>query len=278
VTSATAALSPESWTADRQPAHIRLVDPPLTRAPTRTVDSAAAQLATAGPGLAAMFVDGVFTSDGMLGPAHAWTSDALGAVRTAGGLYVADEVQAGHGRTGEHLWSFAAHDLEADLVSLGKPMGNGVPVAAVVGSAGLIDAFIEETEYFSTFGGSPVACAAALAVLATVDEEELVANARVTGALLASRLTELATVDHRLAPPRGWGLAVGVDVRSGDSGSPAPGLAQLVVDRMRERGVLIGLTGAVGSTLKIRPPLVFTASHVERLVSELERSLRALPG
>ena len=92
--------------------------------------------------MAAMLVDGVFTSDGVRGPAHEWTRAAAAAVHEAGGLYVADEVQAGHGRTGEHLWSFVAGDVPADLVTLGKPMGNGYPVAAVIGPADLVDPFV----------------------------------------------------------------------------------------------------------------------------------------
>lgn len=277
VTSATAALSPESWPAGDHPSHVRLVDPPLRQmAAPRTVGVAAEELARDGHGLAAIFVDGAFTSDGILGPAHAWTADALAAVRAAGGLYVADEVQAGYGRTGDHLWSFAAGQLEADLVTLGKPMGNGFPVAAVLGPAALIDAFMEETEYFSTFGGNTVACAAALAVLRTVDEEGLTANARAVGAHLTSLLADLATRDVTLAAPRGWGLAIGADIRSAEDGLPAPGIARRVIDRMRDRGVLIGLTGADGSTLKIRPPLVFTMAHADRLATELEASLREL--
>lgn len=275
VTAATSALSPESWPDGIRPHPIRLVDPPaVTRPGTRTVSAAAEELGIVGVGLAAMFVDGVFTSDGILGPAHAWTRDALAEVRTLGGLYVADEVQAGYGRTGDHLWSFAASQLDVDLVTLGKPMGNGFPVAAVVGRADLIDPFMEGTDYFSTFGGNTVACAAALEVLHTVEKNDLVANARVVGGNLTGLLAELAEQAATLAPPRGWGLAVGVDVRSPDNGQPAPHIAQRLVDRMRERGVLIGLTGAARSTLKIRPPLVFTTSHAERLVTELEASLR----
>jgi 4-aminobutyrate aminotransferase-like enzyme/Ser/Thr protein kinase RdoA (MazF antagonist) len=274
VTSATAAMSPESWPAGDQPSHIRLVDPPQRPAlPERTVTSAAAGLSDSGAGVAAMFVDGVFTSDGILGPAHQWTRDALGAVRAAGGLYVADEVQAGYGRTGDHLWSFAAGRLDADLVTLGKPMGNGLPVAAVLGRAELIDEFMDTTEYFSTFGGSMVACAAALAVLRAVDEEGLTASAQRTGAYLKDLLSEVATHDPRLSAPRGWGLAIGADICSPDDGLPDPVIAQQIVERMRERGVLIGLTGPADSTLKIRPPLVFTASHAERLVTELDASL-----
>ncbi len=279
VTSATAAMSPESWPAGGQPSHIGLVDPPQRPAsPERTVTSAAAALADSGAELAAMFVDGLFTSDGILGPAHQWTRDAVAAVRAAGGLYVADEVQAGYGRTGDHLWSFAAGQLEADLVTLGKPMGNGFPVAAVVGPAELIDEFMDTTEYFSTFGGNMVACAAALAVLRTVDEEGLTANAQRTGGYLKDLLSDLATDDPRLSTPRGWGLAIGADIRSAGDDRPDPGMAKRVVDRMRERGVLIGLTGAAGSTLKIRPPLVFTRVHAERLVTELGASMRDVAG
>ena len=276
VTAATTALSPESWPAGDRPRHIRLVDPPASGDETRTVSAAAAELDNTGAGVAALFIDGAFTSDGIFGPAHSWTSRAVAAVRDAGGLYVADEVQAGYGRTGDHLWSFAASGLDVDLVTLGKPMGNGFPVAAVVGSADLIDPFIQDTDYFSTFGGNTVACAAGLAVLRTVEQQDLTANARDVGAHLRRLLADLAVQDDRLATPRGWGLAVGVDVRSADTGNPAPELARRLVDHMRERGVLIGLTGAARSTLKIRPPLVFTTADAERLVSDLEASLSDL--
>jgi 4-aminobutyrate aminotransferase-like enzyme/Ser/Thr protein kinase RdoA (MazF antagonist) len=278
VTAATTALSPETWSEGDQPAHVRRVDPPVRPAgpPSRTVPAAAAELDGEGVGAAAMFVDGVFTSDGILGSARAWTSGAVAAVREAGGLYVADEVQAGYGRTGDHLWSFAADELDADLVTLGKPMGNGFPVAAVLGGAELVDAFMQDTGYFSTFGGNTVACAAALAVLRAVEDERLTENARTVGEHLKELLGQLTTQNATIAPPRGWGLAVGVDIRSSDSGEPAPDLARQLVNSMRERGILIGLTGAAGSTLKIRPPLVFTASHAERLVTELAASLTDL--
>jgi 4-aminobutyrate aminotransferase-like enzyme/Ser/Thr protein kinase RdoA (MazF antagonist) len=280
VTAATAELSPESWPQGYHPRNVRLVDPPTTAGGGvgRTVSAVAGELDSAGLGLAALFVDGVFTSDGILGPAQDWTTDALTAVRAAGGLYVADEVQAGYGRTGEHLWSFAANHLDVDLVTLGKPMGNGFPVAAVVGSAEVVDAFMEATDYFSTFGGGTVACAAGLAVLRTVEKEGLVANARTVGGHLAGLLAELAGQDSTLAPPRGWGLAVGVDVRSPADGRPAADMAGRLVDRMRERGVLIGITGPARSTLKIRPPLVFAAGHAERLVTELRASLQEVCG
>ena len=144
VTEATFAFSPESWGEHPPPPHMRLVEPPP--ASPAAVPSAVESLAASGHGVAAMVVDGVFTSDGIRGPAHGWTAEAAATVHAAGGLYVADEVQAGHGRTGDALWSFVAGQVPADLVTLGKPMGNGYPVAAVCGPAELVDPFIAAAE------------------------------------------------------------------------------------------------------------------------------------
>ena len=268
VTEATWAFSPESWRSADPPGHIRLVPPPPAD-PAAVVEAVRA-LTAAGPGVAAMLVDGVFTSDGVRGPAHEWTRAAAAAVHDAGGLYVADEVQAGHGRTGDHLWSFVAGDVPADLVTLGKPMGNGYPVAAVVGPAELVDPFVEGTDYFSTFGGSTVACAAALAVLRTIDEEGLVQNARTVGARLLAALGEVAARHDALAAVRGWGLSLAVDVVRPATGAPDAALAGQIVEGMRGQGVLIGRTGRSRATLKIRPPLVFGEGHVDQLVGALE--------
>jgi len=184
-------------------------------------------------------------------------------------LYVADEVQAGHGRTGQHLWSFVAGDVPADLVTMGKPMGNGYPVAAVVGSADLVDPFVRGTDYFSTFGGSTAACAAALAVLHTIDEEGLVDQAAAVGAHLLETLREVATGRADLSKPRGWGLALAIDVVDPATGRPDADRASRIVEGMRERGVLIGRTGRYRATLKIRPPLAFADKHVDQLAAAL---------
>lgn len=267
VTDATYAFSPESWRGADPPAHIRVVPPPPA-GPSAVVD-AVRGLAASGHGVAAMLVDGVFTSDGVLGPAHEWTWAAAAAVHEAGGLYVADEVQAGHGRTGQHLWSFVAGDVPADLVTMGKPMGNGYPVAAVVGSADLVDPFVRGTDYFSTFGGSTAACAAALAVLHTIDEEGLVDQAAAVGAHLLETLREVATGRADLSKPRGWGLALAIDVVDPATGRPDADRASRIVEGMRERGVLIGRTGRYRATLKIRPPLAFADKHVDQLAAAL---------
>jgi len=232
-------------------------------------------LVAGGHGVAAMLVDGVLTSDGIRGPAHEWTAAAAAAVHAAGGLYVADEVQAGHGRTGEDLWSFVVGQVPADLVTLGKPMGNGYPVAAVCGPAELVDPFIADTDYFSTFGGGTAACAAAVAVLRTLEEEHVLARVAATGARLLTALRGVASESPSVGDVRGWGLAVGVDVVDPATGRPDPQRTGRIVEGMRERGVLIGRTGREGATLKIRPPLVFGDEHTQLLVEALEVTLRA---
>ena len=270
-TEATFAFSPESWGDADRPAHMRLVEPPP--ASPAQVSDAVAELQAAGHGAAAMLVDGVFTSDGMRGPAHDWTLAAAAAVHAAGGLYVADEVQAGHGRTGDSLWSFVAGDVPADLVTLGKPMGNGYPVAAVVGPAALVDPFVASTGYFSTFGGGTAACAAAVAVLRTLEQDRVVDRVATVGGRLLRSLRAVTADSDEVAGVRGWGLAVAVDVVDPESGRPDADRTRRVVEGMRERGVLIGRTGRDRATLKIRPPLVFADEHVGMLTDALGETL-----
>jgi len=272
VTEATFAFSPESWRDNPPPPHIRLVEPPP--ASSAGVASAIESLDTAGRGVAAFFVDGAFTSDGIRGPAHDWTAAAAAMAHASGGLYVADEVQAGHGRTGDHLWSFVAGAVPADLVTLGKPMGNGYPVAAVCGPAELVDPFIADTDYFSTYGGGTAACAAALAVLRTLDEEHVVPQVAETGARLLSALRRVTGEDPRVGDVRGWGLLAALDVVDPATGRPDPERTGWMVDGMKDRGVLIGRTGRERATLKIRPPLVFGNDHADLLIDALERTLR----
>ena len=159
--------------------------------------------------------------------------------------------------------------MPADLVTVGKPMGNGYPVAAVAGPADLVDPFVRDTDYFSTFGGSTAACAAALAVLRTIDEGRLVDHADAVGAHLLRALREVATGRCEVAAVRGWGLALAVDVVDPATGRPDADRADRMVQGMRERGVLIGRTGRERATLKIRPPLVFADEHVDRLAAAL---------
>jgi 4-aminobutyrate aminotransferase-like enzyme/aminoglycoside phosphotransferase (APT) family kinase protein len=256
VTTAIADFSPEEWPEGHRPEHIETIAPPGSG---REVDlaGAVARLGERGLGLSATYLDCGFTSDGIWTPPADEVQAIARATRDAGGLFVADEVQAGHGRSGEHLWSFTQYGIAPDVVTLGKPMGNGYPVAAVIARQELFDRLKEETEVFSTFGGNPVAARAALAVLDVIDDERLIENAQRVGADLIDALRGL-----NIGEVRGRGLLVGVELETAE-------LAERVVDDMRDAGVLINRTGPRANVLKIRPPLVFKAEHVEVLVASL---------
>jgi 4-aminobutyrate aminotransferase-like enzyme len=220
-----------------------------------------------------VIVDSAYTSDGILTPAAGFHTALTDAARAAGALVVADEVQAGYGRTGDHLWSYVATGLVPDVVALGKPMGNGYPVAAVVTRREHVDALGAEGEFFSTFAGSPVAAVAALAVLDVVEDLDLVAHAAAMGELLRTRLREHTADCAAVRDVRGRGLLVGVDLE-GESAATV----RDVVDRVREAGVLIGTTGRRSDVLKIRPPLVIDAGQVERVADVVGAALRRGPG
>jgi 4-aminobutyrate aminotransferase-like enzyme/Ser/Thr protein kinase RdoA (MazF antagonist) len=252
VTTAIADFSPEEWPQGFRPEHVKTITP-FGVGMADAVD----QLDSRGQGLAATYLDCGFTSDGIWTPSAAEVQAIARATREAGGLLVADEVQAGHGRTGEHLWSFARYGLAPDVVTLGKPMGNGYPVAAVIARQELFDLLKAETEVFSTFGGNPVAARAALAVLDVIEDERLIENAKSVGEELIEALRGL-----NVGEVRGRGLLVGVELESAD-------LAEDMVNRMRDAGVLINRTGPDENVLKIRPPLVFASEHVEMLVAAM---------
>jgi 4-aminobutyrate aminotransferase-like enzyme len=178
-------------------------------------------------------------------------------------------VQSGHGRTGE-LWGFSRWGVTPDIVTLGKPMGNGHPVAAVVTRSEIVDRFGVGTTFFSTFGGNPVACAAALAVLDVLEAESLVARAATVGDRLRSGLAALAVRHQAIGDVRGRGLMTGVElVRDRASREPAGDLASRVKDGMAERSVLIGTTGRHGNVLKIRPPLCLSDDEAGLIVTAL---------
>jgi 4-aminobutyrate aminotransferase-like enzyme len=255
VTTAIADLSPEEWQEGHRPEHVE------TFMPGAGLAEAIAALAERGLGLAATFLDCGFTSDGIRVPESGELQTVLHETRRAGGVFVADEVQAGHGRLGGGLWAFARYGLEPDVVTLGKPMGNGYPVAAVIARRELFESLAAETSVFSTFGGNPVAAQAALAVLDVIEDERLVERAERVGARLLHALSELPVSDVR-----GAALLIGVELESGER-------AEQVVDALRERGVLIGRTGRAGNVLKIRPPLVFGDEHADLLVAALSAAL-----
>jgi 4-aminobutyrate aminotransferase-like enzyme/Ser/Thr protein kinase RdoA (MazF antagonist) len=262
VTAATTALSPEDWLPENRPARVARIPPPGSGADLGpALDAALGELSG---GLAATFLDGSLMSDGVYTPDASELLRLIERTHAAGGLYVADEVQAGHGRLGPDLWSFARHGIAPDVVTLGKPMGNGYPVAAVVTRRELAERFPYAGRTFSTFGGNPVAAAAALAVLDVLEDERLPARAAGVGERLRAAVDSLGKPD--VLEARGSGLLAGVQLSSGE-------LAGHVADELRERGILVGRTGKRGDVLKIRPPLVFTDEHADLLVSALDRVL-----
>jgi 4-aminobutyrate aminotransferase-like enzyme len=203
-------------------------------------------------------------SDGIHTPTGSELRLLVERTHAAGGLYVADEVQAGHGRLGPELWSFVPHGIAPDVVTLGKPMGNGYPVAALVTRRELAERFPYAGRTFSTFGGNPVAANAALAVLDVLEDERLPERAARIGERLRAAIVALGKAD--ILEVRGSGLLAGVQLSSGE-------LAARVADELREEAVLVGLTGKNEDTLKIRPPLAFTDEHTDLLVSALDRVL-----
>jgi 4-aminobutyrate aminotransferase-like enzyme len=243
------------------------------------LDGAVARLADRGQRAAALYVDGLFTADGIVPPSDRYLQAFSERARSHRVVYVADEVQSGHGRTGDGLWSFGPSGIVPDLVTLGKPMGNGHPVAAVVARSEIVDHFGVDHEFFSTFGGNPVACAAALAVLDVIEDEGLVANAARLGDQLRTAIRALAATRPAIGDVRGRGLMVGVDlVTDRSTREPDREMAKRVMNEMRERGVLISTTGRDGNVLKIRPPLVLTDEQATLIVSALDEALAATGG
>jgi 4-aminobutyrate aminotransferase-like enzyme len=262
VTAATTALSPEDWPPATRPACVARIPPPGSGIDlAETLDAALEEL---GGGLAATFLDGSLMSDGIYTPAEPELRLLVERTHAAGGLYVADEVQAGHGRLGPELWSFARHGIAPDVVTLGKPMGNGYPVAAVVTRREFVSRFPYAGRTFSTFGGNPVAASAALAVLDVLSDERLPERASGVGERLRAAVESLGKPD--VVEVRGTGLLAGVQLSSGE-------LAGHVAEALREEGVLVGRTGKQDDVLKIRPPLVFGDEHAQLLVSALDRVL-----
>ena len=264
----------------------RTVRPPAGDGQAMVADAhrAIAELQAAGHGVAALIVDTAFASDGFLAPSPA-TRAALAAVaeavRAAGGLVIADEVQPGFGRLGATaeqpgLWGFLQHGLDPDLVTIGKPMANGLPVAGLVARRPLMAGFGERVRYFNTFAGTPVSVAAARATWEVLHDEQLPAHAATVGATLLGMLDELAARYPRLRDPRGAGLYLGVDVVDPATGLPDQPAATALVSGLRERRILISASGRDNAALKLRPPLPFSAADAERFITELDGALRDL--
>src|SRR6201996_9227620 len=207
-----------------------------------------------------------------------WLGPVAEVVRQAGGLFVADEVQSGFARSGERMWGYQRHGLDPDLVTMGKPMGNGYPVAGVLVVPEVVAGFGRDTRYFNTFGGNTVAVAAAQVTLDVIRDEDLLARSGRVGAFLRAELTGLAARYPVIGDVRGSGLYLGVElVRDAGTKEPDPAASTAVVNGLRQRRVLISATGEHGNVLKIRPPLVFAEADATRLLTELDAVLASQP-
>ncbi|MCB2149364.1 MAG: aminotransferase class III-fold pyridoxal phosphate-dependent enzyme [Deltaproteobacteria bacterium] len=197
---------------------------------------------------------------------------AFAHVRAAGGVCIADEVQVGFGRAGTHFWAFETQGVVPDIVTLGKPMGNGHPVAAVVTTPAIAETFNNGMEYFNTYGGNPVSCAVGMAVLDVIQTEGLQENARQVGAYLLERLSILKEAFPLIGDVRGLGLYLGVElVTDHDTLAPAADHAAYICNRMKDYGFLISTDGPLHNVLKLKPPIVFSMQDADALVDALEK-------
>ncbi len=223
---------------------------------------------------AAFVIDTIMSSGGVVAPPRGYLKKAAQIIRNAGGLFIADEVQPGFGRTGKHFWGYEADGLVPDIVTMGKPMGNGHPLSAIVSRREIIEDFSSIGSYFNTFGGNPVSCAAGLAVIDVIEQEGLQENARIVGEYLTSGLRALAEKHTAIGDIRGTGLFIAVElVKDKESREPATAFTADVVNGLKDRGVLSGAIGPDANILKLRPPMVFSREDADYMLPILDEAL-----
>jgi 4-aminobutyrate aminotransferase-like enzyme/Ser/Thr protein kinase RdoA (MazF antagonist) len=276
-------LSSNEWPAGYRPAHVGTFAAPRpgpggTSRDTALdrITAAAGRLAGHGDQVALVLADLGFTSEGILDAPADFVAGLVGGAHQVGGLFLADEVQIGYGRVGPAFWHFALAGITPDIVTLGKPMGAGYPIGAVITRREISDRLACDYEYFSTFAATPAAAAAGLAVLDILEQQALPDQAARVGEYLRQRLRRLASSDARLGEVRGTGLMAGVDVLGHpETGAPADRrvFARTLLDALRDHHVLAGLTGPQATVLKVRPPLIWREEHADQCVDAIEAAL-----
>lgn len=227
-----------------------------------------------GTGFAALVVCPYFLNEGFPDNSDGWLRPVANVVRKAGGLLICDEVQSGFGRTGSHFWAHEKMGVVPDVMTLGKPMANGHPVGGVVADADIVAAFKNGYRYFNTFGGNPVSCAAAMAVLEEIEAEDLVTNAKTVGDHARLRLDALAAKYDIIGDVRGSGLVFGAEmVLDRTSKEPAIEFTDTVINAMRHEGIILSKLGRHKNTLKIRPPMPFSTQNADLLFDTLDSVL-----
>lgn len=251
------------------PDSYRAPDPDGTMFAKAVADQIAA-LEEDGTGFAALVICPYFLNEGFPDNPDGWLKPTAEIVRKAGGLLICDEVQSGFGRTGTHMWAHEKMGVVPDVLVLGKPMANGHPVGGVVANGDIVKAFRSGYRYFNTFGGNPVSCAAAMAVLQEIDDANLVANALRVGQHARARLSDLAQKHEVIGDVRGSGLIFGAEmVTDRKTKAPASKFTDRVINAMRDRGILLSKLGRHKNTLKIRPPMPFSIVNADLLFDTL---------
>jgi 4-aminobutyrate aminotransferase-like enzyme len=195
-------------------------------------------------------------------------------IRAAGGVCIADEVQVGFGRVGTHMWAFETQNVVPDIITLGKPIGNGHPMAAVVTTPAIAEAFVTGMEFFNTFGGNPVSCAIGMAVLEVIEQQQLQQHALKTGEYMREQLRLLADEFEIIGDVRGLGLFVGVElVEDRITKEPATAKTAQLVEFAKSKGILLSSDGPFACVLKIKPPIVFDKSDCDRFIGVLREGL-----
>jgi len=228
------------------------------------------KVAAKGRGVAGFICESIISCGGQVELPKGYLEQAYRLVRDAGGLCVADEVQVGCGRVGSHMWGFQLHDVVPDIVTIGKPIGNGHPLAAVVCTREVADAFANGMEYFNTFGGNPVSCAIGWEVLNVIKNENLQENARIVGNEIKKELTKLQREFPIIGDVRGQGLFLGFELVDTDK-EPLPEKTSYLADRMKELGILMSVDGRDNNVIKIKPPIVFSMDNAKELISRLRQ-------
>eukprot|EP01043_Picozoa_sp_COSAG02_P052196 COSAG02_NODE_5587_length_4209_cov_1.663504_5_plen_299_part_01 len=226
---------------------------------------------------AAFIVESIMCCGGQILLPDGYLQQMTALTRASGGLTIADEVQTGFGRSGSNFWAFEAHGVVPDIVTVGKPFGNGFPLAAVVTSKAVADS-ANMLEYFNTFGGNPVACAVGLEVLSVIRDEGLQENAAIVGDYALLQLRELQSAHpQRIGDVRGTGLLMGVEfVEDSETRTPDPLTAAYVMQRMKAQGVLVSTDGMHQHVIKMKPPMCINRSDIDALVAAMDSSLAEL--
>jgi 4-aminobutyrate aminotransferase-like enzyme len=238
------------------------------------VDQVIEEIQSKNEGIAAFYSESIIGCGGQVTLPQGYLKEIYGGIRQAGGLCIVDEVQVGFGRVGEKFWGFELQDVVPDIVVLGKPMGNGHPLAAVVTTRAIADQFNNGMEFFSSFGGNPVSCAIGMEVLNVIEDEHLQEHALATGNYFKEQLQSLASRHALIGDVRGYGLFLGVElVEDPELLTPATDKTKSIVEEMRNLGILLSTDGPYNNVIKIKPPLVFNSKNVDLVIDNLDQVL-----